>query len=95
MFMLLLFHISYSREGKMELDWNKVAANILKAELKRRGMTYDQLHEKLTAIGINDSTNSIKAKVSRGAFQFAFFLQCAAAIGIKNLRLDELVTESE
>jgi hypothetical protein len=76
----------------MEADWNKLAANILKAELKRRGMTYDQLHEKLVALGITDTTNSIKVKVSRGAFQFAFFLQCAAAIGIKNLRLDELVT---
>jgi hypothetical protein len=74
----------------MEADWNKLAANILKAELKRRGMTYDQLHEKLVALGITDTTNSIKVKVSRGAFQFAFFLQCAAAIGIKNLRLDEL-----
>ncbi|MBX3709451.1 MAG: hypothetical protein KF702_06830 [Gammaproteobacteria bacterium] len=74
----------------MELDWNTLAANILKAELKRRGITYDQLQEKLSALGINDTTNSIKIKVSRGAFQFAFFLQCAAAIGIKNLRLDEL-----
>ena len=79
----------------METNWNKLAANILKAELKRRGITYDQLHEKLLALNINDTTNSIKVKVSRGAFQFAFFLQCAAAIGIKNLRLDELVPESE
>ena len=79
----------------MEPDWNKLAANILKAELKRRGITYDQLQEKLTVIGINDTTNSIKVKVSRGAFQFAFFLQCAAAIGIKNLRLDELVTQED
>jgi hypothetical protein len=77
----------------MELNWNTLAANILKAELKRRGITYDQLHEKLVALGINDSTNSIKVKVSRGSFQFAFFLQCAAAIGIKNLRLDELIEE--
>ncbi len=75
----------------MQADWNMLAANILKAELKRRGITYDQLHEKLTALGINDTTNSIKVKVSRGAFQFAFFLQCAAAIGIKNLRLEELI----
>jgi hypothetical protein len=77
----------------MELNWNTLAANILKAELKRRGITYDQLHEKLVALGINDSTNSIKVKVSRGSFQFAFFLQCAAAIGIKNLLLDELIEE--
>jgi hypothetical protein len=80
----------------MENDWNAIAANILKAEIKRRGLTYDQLHEKLSAIGINETTNSIKVKISRGAFQFAFFLQCAAAIGIKNLRLDELsVNENE
>jgi hypothetical protein len=77
----------------MEADWNKLAANILKAELKRRGMTYDQLHEKLVALGITDTTNSIKVKISRGAFQFAFFLQCAAAIGIKNLRMDELIEQ--
>ncbi len=75
----------------MELDWSKLASNILKAELKRKGITYEQLHEKLSSIGINETTNSIKVKISRGAFQFAFFLQCAAAVGIKNLRLDELM----
>lgn len=77
----------------MEADWNIVAGNILKAELKRRGITYDQLHEKLTALGVNETTNGIKIKVSRGTFQFAFFLQCAAAIGIKNLRLEELIDQ--
>lgn len=79
----------------MESNWNTLAANILKAELKRRGITYDQLHEKLLILGINETTNSIKVKVSRGTFQFAFFLQCAAAIGIKNLRLDELTSDAE
>ncbi len=79
----------------MEPNWNTLAANILKAELKRRGFTYDQLQEKLVSLGINETTNSIKVKVSRGAFQFAFFLQCAAAIGIKNLRLDELTSDAE
>ena len=77
----------------MESHWNILAANILKAELKRRGITYDQLQEKLVALGIKDTTNSIKVKVSRGSFQFAFFLQCAAAIGIKNLRLEELIEQ--
>ena len=79
----------------MESNWTMLAANILKAELKRKGVTYDQLREKLITVGINDTTNSIKVKVSRGTFQFAFFLQCAAAIGIKNLRLDELAPDTE
>ena len=72
-------------------NWNALASNILRAELKRRGMTYDQLHSNLTNIGVIDSVNSIRIKISRGTFQFAFFLQCAAAIGIKNLNLTDLI----
>ena len=77
----------------MKLNWNKLAANILKSELKLRGLNYDQLQKSLSALGINETTNGIKIKVNRGTFQFAFFLQCAAAIGIKNLRLDELISK--
>lgn len=79
----------------MAVDWNTMAANILKSELRRRGITYNQLQEKLSAMGICDTTNSIKVKVSRGSFQFAFFLQCAVAIGIKHLRLDEIGGDAE
>jgi hypothetical protein len=52
----------------MESNWNTLAANILKAELKWRGVTYEELHEKLLVLDINDTTNSIKVKVSRGSF---------------------------
>lgn len=77
----------------MKPDWNKLAANLLKAELKRRGISYAQLETKLSIIGVTESADNIKAKVSRGTFQFAFFLQCATAIGLKNLRLDEIIPE--
>ena len=74
------------------MDWDHLAKNLLKSELKKRGIIYEQLHEKLAAMGINETVNNINRKINRGSFQFVFFLQCAAAIGIKNLRLDELVT---
>jgi hypothetical protein len=77
----------------MTTDWNSVASNILKAEVKRRGLTYEQLQEKLKEIGVDETTSAIRLKANRGAFQFAFFLQCAAALGIKNLRLDDLISE--
>lgn len=57
----------------MKSDWNKLAANILKAELKRRGITYVQLQAKLSALGAAEPADNIRGKVSRGAFQFAFF----------------------
>ena len=71
--------------------WKTIASNILKAELKRRGITYNQLQMNLEHIGITDTVDGLKTKISRGSFQFAFFLQCASAIGIKILRLDELI----
>tara|TARA_R110000868_G_scaffold207266_9_gene456257 strand:+ start:782 stop:1027 length:246 start_codon:yes stop_codon:yes gene_type:complete len=73
-------------------DWSRVASSILKAELKRKNIGYEQLVQMLSAIGVHETHASILNKMSRGAFQFAFFLQCAAAIGIKNLRLDDLDT---
>lgn len=74
------------------MDWNKLASCILKAELKRRDIHYEQLVTLLNTIDVHETKASILNKMSRGTFQFAFFLQCAAAIGMTNLRLDELVT---
>lgn len=76
------------------IDWTKLAASVLKAELKRRDINYEQLVTMLAGIGITETHAGILNKMSRGSFQFAFFLQCAAAIGITNLRFDEILKDS-
>ena len=73
------------------IDWNKAAANILKAELKRKDVSYDQLIGLLEQIGVIETRASILNKFSRGTFQFSFFLQCASAIDLKVLHLEHLV----
>lgn len=73
----------------MEKEWQKKATNMLKAELTRRGITYDQLQEKLAQIGIEETTNSINVKINRGSFGFVFFLQVMKAIGAKTLRMED------
>lgn len=78
-----------------ETDWNKLASSILKAELKRRDIGYEQLVSMLEKIGVHETHASILNKMSRGSFQFSFFLQCAAATGIKILRLDGLGLDIE
>ena len=70
-------------------DWESKAANILKAELKRRGVTYAQLIEKLAEIGIEEKEANLKNKLSRGTFTAAYFLQCLTAVGVANVRLDD------
>ena len=72
-----------------ERDWNKHVVGILKAELKRRHMSYRDLSEKLEAIGVRDSERNITNKVNRGSFSAAFFVQCLVAVGCHTIRLHE------
>ena len=69
-------------------DYELMAANLLKAELKRKGVTYAQLVEKLAAIGVDEKEVNIRNKLSRGKFTAAFLLQCLRAIGAHSLQLD-------
>lgn len=70
-------------------DWEMKAANLLKAELKRKGVTYGQLVDKLAEIGIEEKEANLKNKLSRGTFTAAYMLQCLAAVGVTNVRLDD------
>lgn len=68
-------------------DWEARVANILKAELKRKGVTYAQLVEKLAAIGVDEKEVNIRNKLARGKFTAAFFAQCLSAIDVTEVRL--------
>lgn len=69
-------------------EWQAKAKGLLKAELKRRGVTYAQLAERLTAIGVRETEHNIRNKIARGGFTAVFLLQVMAAIGAKEIRLD-------
>ena len=68
-------------------DWEAKAKGLLKAELKKRGVTYAQLVEKLAEIGVTDSEPNIRNKLARGKFTAVFLLQCLEAVGASSLRL--------
>jgi hypothetical protein len=61
---------------------------ILKAELKRRGMTYAHLVERLAEQGVAETEANLRNKISRGTFTAAFFLQCLVAIGCEYVRIE-------
>ncbi|MCA0870959.1 DUF6471 domain-containing protein [Seohaeicola saemankumensis] len=71
-----------------QTEWETKAANLLKAELKRKGVTYAQLVDKLADIGIEEKEANVRNKLSRGKFSAAFLLQCLYAIGSSQLHLD-------
>jgi hypothetical protein len=74
---------------KTDSDWTYQVKGLLKGELKRRNVSYQGLSESLKAMGVNESTENIANKISRGKFTAMFFVQCLEAIGCKTLRLAE------
>ena len=73
---------------KTDAEWQSEVKGMLKAEMKRRGMTYERLAGKLAEIGIQAEPHVLRNKVARGGFSAVFFVQCLRAMGCRELRLD-------
>ncbi len=65
-------------------NWNDKVKRLLKSELVRRGISYEQLVDLLADIGVEETKASIDSKMSRGTFSAAFLIQCLSSIGCKS-----------
>ena len=73
-----------------EEQWAERTKRFLKAELKRADVTYEQLAERLSAMGFTETKASIANKVSRGTFSAAFLIASLKAIEYRTLRIDDV-----
>jgi hypothetical protein len=76
--------------GDSEDQWAERAKRFFKAELKRADVTYDDLAERLSKMGLSETKASIANKVSRGTFSASFLLASLKAIGCRNVRVEDL-----
>ncbi len=70
-------------------DWETRTANLLKSELKRKGVTYGQLVQRLADMGVSEKEVNIRNKLARGKFTAVFLIQCLEAVGCQTLRISE------
>lgn len=70
-------------------DWQALVKGLLKAELKRRDLSYADLTTKLAAVGVKDNERNISNKIARGSFTAVFFFQCMEAIGCRTIHLED------
>jgi hypothetical protein len=73
---------------KTTADWKAQAKQIIRAELKRRDLSYADLARRMETIGLKANDRTLANKIATGGFSAVFFLQCMEAIGVKNLPLD-------
>jgi len=76
------------KDDPQTVEYEAKAKNLLKGELKRKGVTYAQLAEKLAAMDVHETERNLNNKISRGGFSAAFLLQCLRAIGVSSLPLE-------
>jgi len=74
---------------KTESEWAEDVKRLLRAEMARRGITYEELAEKLAAIGVRDTPVNLRNKLARGRFSAVFLVQCLSAMGARTLRIEE------
>jgi hypothetical protein len=72
-------------------EWTLKSKRFLQAELKRRGITYAGLADRLSRMGMRETEGSITVKINRGTFPVWFFIAALAAIGCSQMRMDDIL----
>lgn len=75
------------KSDPVNVEYETRAKNVLKAELKRRGITYSRLAELLADRGVQENERNLNNKISRGGFSAAFMILCFESIGCQEVRL--------
>lgn len=73
-----------------EREWGAKASRFLKAELKRAGIGYKELADRLNKHGLQETETSITGKLARGTFAASFFLAVLAVLELEGVSLEEL-----
>lgn len=71
----------------IDKEYQDKAKGLLRAEIARRNLSYEDLAQKLAAIGVEDSARNLSNKIARGGFSAGFMLQCLEAMQVEALRL--------
>lgn len=71
------------------MDWKKKATSIIKVELAKQDMGYDELSKLLSEIEVVETAGNIATKLNRGTFSFTFALQIFKALKLKKINLED------
>ncbi len=75
--------------AKSDDKWLAYVRGILRAEMARRNLNYKDLRVRLAAIGVLDTEDALRTRVSRGTFSAAFFIQVLDVLGCTSIRLED------
>ena len=79
------------QNSKNTPDWRQVVQRLLKAEMSRRGVKYQDLSARLNSIGINQSADNLRNKVNKGILGADLLLQIMYVLNMRKIERDDIV----
>ncbi len=79
-------------------DWRKVVERLLKAELSKKGIKYQDLSDKLSAAGVDQSADNLRNKINKGILGSDLLFQIIFVLHIKQIKyedIEEMLTDMQ
>lgn len=72
-------------------DWRILISRLIKSEMSKRDVRYEELRKKLDAIGTKQSTSNLRNKINRGILGADLFVQILFVLNVTQLERATIV----
>ena len=72
-------------------DWRQLVQRIIKAEMSKRGTKYQDLSDRLSMIGVDQSADNLRNKVNKGIMGADLLLQIMYVLNMRRIERDEIL----
>ncbi|WP_438863598.1 DUF6471 domain-containing protein [Neptunicella sp.] len=72
-------------------DWRQLVQRLLKAEMSRRGVKYQDLSDRLSSIGIDQSADNLRNKVNKGILGADLLLQIMFVLNVRRIEREDML----
>ncbi len=69
-------------------DWRNLVQRLLKTELSKKGIKYQDLSDKLSAVGVDQSADNLRNKINKGILGADLLLQIVFVLNIKQIKYE-------
>jgi hypothetical protein len=71
-------------------DWRNLVQRLLKTELSKKGIKYQDLSDKLSAVGVQQSADNLRNKINKGILGADLLLQIVFVLNIKQIKYEDI-----
>jgi hypothetical protein len=71
--------------------WRELASRIIKSEMAKRGLKYNDLSERLGQLETHQSADNLRNKINKGILGADLFLQIMLVLNVTRLERDSMI----